>query len=188
MYQSKARFLVLIPLSIVLTAFFTSTSIPSSSASPKNNTLMKPQELNLTQPSTENKTLNQSEEKKAIETVIKTYETAVNTNNIDTIMGLYGSEPVFMPQNSPALVGRDTVRAGYEQVFKTIKLNIRFEIHDIEIAGDWAWVRTSSAGRTQILANGNEVHEGNNELFVFHKEIGDWKIHRYLFSTNCPLA
>ena len=188
MYQPKARFLVLISLSIALAAFFISTSTPSSAARPENNTLMKPQELNLTQPSTENKTLIQPEEKKGIETVIKTYESAVNTNDIDTIMGLYGSEPVFMPQNSPALVGRDAVRAGYEQVFKTIKLNVRFEIHDIEIAGDWAWVRTSSAGRTQILANGNEVEEGNNELFVFHKEIGDWKIHRYLFSTNRPLA
>ncbi len=119
-----------------------------------------------------------------IESVINIYETALNANDIDTILGLYGRDPVFMPQHAPALVGRDAVRAGYEQVFATIKLAIRFEIHEIEEAGDLAWARTSSAGKTRILAAGAEVEEGNNELFVFRREDGVWKIHRYLFSTN----
>lgn len=87
----------------------------------------------------------------AIRDVIQSYETALNANAIDDILGLYGSEPVFMPQHAPALVGRDAVRAGYQQVFETLKLNIRFEIHEVQQAGDWAWARTSSAGRTRIL-------------------------------------
>ena len=123
-----------------------------------------------------------------IESLIKTYETALNTNDIDTILGLYGTEPVFMSQHAPALVGRDAVRAGYKQVFETIKLNVRFEIHEIQEAGDWAWARTSSTGRTHILVTDIELQEGNNEMFIFRKEAGKWKIHRYLFSTNQPRA
>ena len=123
-----------------------------------------------------------------IQSVLQTYETALNNNYIDTILGLYSREPVFMPQHAPALIGRDAVRAGYVQVFATIKLAIRFDIHEIEEAGDWAWARTSSAGRTRILAAGVEVNEGNNELFVLRRESGEWKIHRYLFSTNQPRA
>lgn len=119
-----------------------------------------------------------------IETVIKSYETALNTNDIETILNLYGNEPVFMPQNAPALIGREAVRAGYQHVFATLSLNIRFEIHEVETAGDWAWARTSSAGRQQVLASNTESDEGNNELFVFRREGADWKIHRYLFSTN----
>lgn len=121
-----------------------------------------------------------------IETLIKRYETALNANDIDTILGIYGSEPVFMPQNAPAMVGRAAVRAAYEQVFANIKLDVRFTTHEIEIHGDTAWARTSSAGRTRILAAGAVVEEGNNELFVFKREGGDWKIHRYLFATNQP--
>lgn len=124
----------------------------------------------------------------SIQSLIKSYETALNRNDIDTILGLYGSDPVFMPQHAPALVGRAAVRAGYEQVFATIKLAIRFDIHEIEEVGDWAWARTSSAGRTAILAANVEVNEGNNELFVFRRENGAWKIHRYLFATNQPRA
>ena len=123
-----------------------------------------------------------------IQSVLQTYETALNNDDIDTILGLYSREPVFMPQHAPALIGRDAVRAGYVQVFATIKLAIRFDIHEIEEAGDWAWARTSSAGRTRILAAGVEVNEGNNELFVLRRESGEWKIHRYLFSTNQPRA
>ena len=91
-----------------------------------------------------------------------------------------------MAQHAPAMVGRDAVRAGYQQVFESIKLTVRFEIHEVQVVGDWAWVRTSSAGRTRILANGAEIEEGNNELFVFRREKGEWMIHRYLFSTNRP--
>lgn len=121
-----------------------------------------------------------------IETILETYETALNGNDIETILGLYGEAPVFMPQHAPALVGRDAVRAGYTHVFDTIKLNVRFDVHEVQEAGEWAWARTSSAGRTRILSSGAEVAEGNNELFVFRREKGTWKIHRYLFSTNQP--
>ena len=123
-----------------------------------------------------------------IKELIKTYEIALNANDLEKILALYGSEPVFMPQHAPALVGRDAVRAGYKQVFETLKLDIRFEVHEIEEAGDWAWARTSSAGRTRILAAGVEVTEGNNELFIFRREGGEWRIHRYLFATNQPRA
>ena len=122
----------------------------------------------------------------SIQSVLRSYEAALNSNAIDTILDLYGSEPVFMPQHAPALVGRDAVRAGYEQVFATIKLDVRFEIHEVEEAGDSAWARTSSAGRTTILATGTQVTEGNNELFIFRRENEAWKIHRYLFATTQP--
>jgi uncharacterized protein (TIGR02246 family) len=123
-----------------------------------------------------------------IKQLIKSYETALNANDLEAILALYGSEPVFMPQHAPALVGRDAVRAGYRQVFDTLKLNIAFEIYEIEETGDWAWARTRSAGRTRILAAGVEVAEGNNELFIFRREGGEWRIHRYLFATNQPPA
>ncbi|MCO3745881.1 SgcJ/EcaC family oxidoreductase [Pseudomonas aeruginosa] len=123
-----------------------------------------------------------------IQSILQSYETALNANDIDAILDLYGEAPVFMPQHAPALVGREAVRAGYQQVFASIKLQIRFDIREVEVIGDWAWARTSSAGRTRLLAEDVEIAEGNNELFVFRREHGHWKIHRYLFATNQPRA
>ncbi|HEJ5566920.1 YybH family protein [Pseudomonas aeruginosa] len=123
-----------------------------------------------------------------IQSILQSYETALNANDIDAILDLYGEAPVFIPQHAPALVGREAVRAGYQQVFASIKLQIRFDIHEVEVIGDWAWARTSSAGRTRLLVEDVEIAEGNNELFVFRREHGHWKIHRYLFATNQPRA
>lgn len=122
----------------------------------------------------------------AISHVIEQYETALNASNTNDIIKLYSKNPTFMPQHAPAQIGQEQVKATYQQVFKAIDLEVDFAIHTIEVNGDTAWARTSSAGKTKILANNAVVTEGNNELFIFKKESGDWKIHQYLFSTNQP--
>ena len=122
----------------------------------------------------------------AIHRVIAKYESALNASNADDVLKLYGKSPTFMPQHAPAQVGRAAVKQAYDNVFNTIKLDIKFSIHEVEVFGDTAWARTSSAGKTKILANNVVVNEGNNEIFIFKKENGDWKIHQYLFSTSQP--
>ena len=121
-----------------------------------------------------------------VQAVIAKYETALNASHTDDVLALYGQNPTFMPQHAPAQVGRAAVRQAYDNVFGAIKLDVEFSIHEVEVLGDTAWVRTSSAGQTRILANDAVVNEGNNELFIFKKENGDWKIHEYLFSSNQP--
>jgi uncharacterized protein (TIGR02246 family) len=121
--------------------------------------------------------------------VIKAYEKALNASDIAAALALYGEDPIFMPQYSGALSGRDAVKAGYDHVFETLKLNVIFTVHEVVEMGDLAYVRTTSAGETEILSKKRMVKEGNNELFIFRKERGKWKIHRYLFaSTNPPVA
>ena len=94
-----------------------------------------------------------------------------------------------MAQNMEAFVGRAAVQTSYEHIFKAIKLNVVFTIHEIVSMGDdLAYARTTSAGQTEILAAHKTVKEANNELFIFRKEQGQWKIHRYLFATSNPPA
>jgi uncharacterized protein (TIGR02246 family) len=120
--------------------------------------------------------------------VLKAYEKALNTSDTQAALALYGSDPVFMPQYSTALSGRDAVRTAYDKIFQTITLKVVFTIHEIVEMGDLAYGRTSSAGQTKIHATDKMVKEGNNELFIFRKEQGKWKIHRYLFASTNPPA
>ena len=123
-------------------------------------------------------------ESQPIELIIHRYEMYLNGDDTHSIMKLYGKKPVFMPQHSPARVGCIAVKKAYQSIFANIGLNNKFTIYKIETIGNTAWARTSSAGNTTILANGLKKNEGNNELFIFKKESGEWKIHRYLFSTT----
>jgi hypothetical protein len=63
---------------------------------------------------------------------------------------------------------------------------VKFTIYEIEEIGNFAFVRTSSAGETNVLASRAKVKEANSELFIFRRENGDWKVHRYLFATSNP--
>lgn len=119
-----------------------------------------------------------------IKELLLQYQQALNQSDAKAVMALYGREPVFMPQHAPAMVGRDAVHAAYDHVFATLRLAVRFEVHEVEVLGDQAWARTSSAGQQTLLATGQVKEEGNNELFVLRREAGAWRIHRYLFATN----
>ena len=120
---------------------------------------------------------------------IKAYEKALNAGEANAALAVYGSDPIFMAQNMEAFVGRAAVQASYERIFRAIKLNVVFNIHEIVSMGDdLAYARTTSAGQTEILAADKTVKEANNELFIFRKEAGQWRIHRYLFATSNPPA
>lgn len=124
------------------------------------------------------------EKNMTIKNAISTYQKALNASDTKAIMELYGESSIFMPQHAPAQIGKDNIKAAYDNVFFNIKLNVEFTIHDVEELGDTAWVRTTSAGKTTILGSGGVIAEGNNELFVFKKENEQWKIHRYIFATT----
>src|SRR5258708_28954244 len=97
-----------------------------------------------------------------IEGVIDKYEQALNASSTEEVMKLYGEEPIFMPQNSIALEGRKAIETGYDQIFSSIRLNVKFTLCEVEEFGDFAYVRTTSAGETTVLANDSKSKEANN--------------------------
>lgn len=91
-----------------------------------------------------------------------------------------------MAQNSPTAVGTEDIRRAYDGIFAAITLHVKFNIIEvIPTAPNWAFARTSSAGTTTRKAGGGG-EEANQELFVFQKLGGEWKIARYCFSTTLP--
>jgi uncharacterized protein (TIGR02246 family) len=123
----------------------------------------------------------------AVAAVLANYQDALNQSDADAVMKLYASDGVFMPQHSPSSVGADAVRKAYDAVFDAITLDVDFEVAEIrQIAPDWAFARTNSAGKVRINATGDGGPEANQELFVFQKIERAWKIARYCFSTTKP--
>jgi len=102
-------------------------------------------------------------------------------------MKLYAADGVFMPQHFSSSVGADAVRQAYAGVFQTITLTVKFAIAEIkQVASDWAFARTNSAGSVKVNATGQSSPEANQELFLFQKVGNEWKIARYCFSTTNP--
>jgi uncharacterized protein (TIGR02246 family) len=124
---------------------------------------------------------------KAVAAVLAQYQDALNQSDTDAVMKLYAPDGVFMPQNSSSSVGADEVRRAYDAVFKTIKLTVQFNVAEVvEVAPNWVFARTNSAGTVKVHATGAGGPEANQELFLFQKIDGAWKIGRYCFSTTNP--
>ncbi|MGB6689237.1 MAG: SgcJ/EcaC family oxidoreductase [Terracidiphilus sp.] len=124
----------------------------------------------------------------AITALLKKYNDALNRSSTDAVMPLYAEDGVFMPPYSPSAVGLEALRKAYDAVFRAITLNVRFTIAEIvELAPEWAFARTNSAGTTLHHATGTKSAEANQELFLFGKDRdGSWKIARYSFSSTNP--
>jgi hypothetical protein len=66
--------------------------------------------------------------------------------------------------------------------------SVELQIEEIvQVARNWAFVRTNSAGFVTVRAAGARVPDANHELYVFQKgDEHEWKIARYCFSTTNP--
>jgi uncharacterized protein (TIGR02246 family) len=122
-----------------------------------------------------------------IEKVLQTYETGLNASDTDTILTVFAPDGVFMAPNSPSTVGADAIRAAYNGIFKAITFDTELTVEEVvQVAPNWAFVRTSSNGHVTVNAIKQRVPDANHELFIFQK--GDaWKIARYSFATTNPL-
>jgi uncharacterized protein (TIGR02246 family) len=120
---------------------------------------------------------------------LRAYEAALNAADVDAILAQYAPDAVFMAQHRSPAIGVDAIGAAYREILGMIRLDIVFEIDELVVVSPTvAWARTRSAGTTTILANGAQVSEGNQELFVLVREdvAAKWRIGRYIFSTTQP--
>ncbi len=126
----------------------------------------------------------QQPQRAEIEQLLNKYERALNTGDVQAAVQLYTEDGVLMaPENAPA-VGSKVLHQAYAGIFQAIALNIKFQIAETQLLSpQWALLRTTSTGAIKILANGTEVPEGNQELFLLRKTDGQWKIARYSFSS-----
>ena len=127
-------------------------------------------------------------EEQAVASVLARYQDALNRSDTDAVMTMYTPDGVFMPQNSPSSVGADAVRMAYQAVFAAITLKVTFQVAEVrQLAPDWVFARTNSSGTVTIHATGGTAPEANQELFLFQRLDGSWKIARYCFSTTNPV-
>ena len=126
------------------------------------------------------------ENKEEIKTLLGSYEAALNASDTAKVLPLYSGDGVFMPTEAPTAQGSKEIEGAYNAVFKAIRLNIKFNIEEIEVSGELAYAKTLSKGQVTILSQNLTVPEENRELFVFKKEGGAWKIARYMFNKSKP--
>lgn len=121
-----------------------------------------------------------------IQGILEAYETALNASDTDAVLSVFTADAVFMAPNNPSTVSADAIRRAYTALFETIAFETELTVEEVvQVAPDWAFVRTSSSGFVTIHATDQRVPDANHELFIFQKDAtGGWKIARYAFSST----
>jgi len=116
--------------------------------------------------------------------ILETYSVALDANDVETLVGLFSPDGVFMREGMKAAVGQDALRASYKSVFATLKVGLTFRLQEAEQSGDLGWARALSTGTVKVLATGAETQNSFNQLVVFRREGGAWKIRSYLYASD----
>lgn len=120
-------------------------------------------------------------------TVLHEYAAALKASDVAAVSRLFTDDGVLLPQAGPTAVGVSAVSDAYAGMFQAIQLDIQFHVAEVVgLTPEWAFARTTSTGIITLRATGRTVPEANQELFIFRKVGGDWKIARYAYSVVNP--
>jgi uncharacterized protein (TIGR02246 family) len=114
--------------------------------------------------------------------VMDRYAAALHAKNVDAIVDLFVENGVYIRPDFAPVIGQAALRAAYKEVFETLTVTLAFDIHEVEISGDIAWLRSSSAGTVKVIKTGAETKDHYNQVVVFNRERGAWKIRTYLYA------
>lgn len=116
------------------------------------------------------------------------YVSAINSNSIDTLLGMLTDDVVYMSPHEPRLVGKAAVRAwgkGYLDAF-----HIHWEKTTLEfvVCGEWAFEQYAYRA-TDTPRDGSEVlHDTGKGINIYHHDAdGVWRVARDAWNSDLPI-
>jgi len=118
-----------------------------------------------------------------IRELISEYQIALNNEEIEKIPTLYSEQAIFMPPDVPAINGVEEIALTYEYLFGQFDFELEFDVKQVVISENFAYVLSNSEGTITLESSGTEETSKNQEIFILIKEGDDWKISRYMFNS-----
>jgi len=115
-------------------------------------------------------------DKQAIRNLVETWLAAAGRGDVATMLDLLADDVLFMvPGQEP--FGKKQFAAANHQM-KDLKVQGNVEILEIEVLGDWAWMR-NRLRVTMTPSQGKSVSHLGSVLTILRKnQSGDWVIYR----------
>jgi uncharacterized protein (TIGR02246 family) len=111
---------------------------------------------------------------------------ADNVRDLNAVLRLYEVDAVLLPPNEPAVVGRDAIRPRYEALFQSMTPAIVSKIDEVQVAGDWAFVRGNNAGEMRpLIGHSSPPKLDDVFLMILHRgQDGRWRIARLMWHAS----
>ena len=129
----------------------------------------------------------QAADRAALEAIAKEYEAAFSAGDVEALVALHADDAIRMPPNAPPVVGKEAIQAAYQTTFDEFAAKITLSLEEVEVAGDWAFVRGTSPVTVTPKAGGEPLEDEGKYLSIRKRQPdGSWKIFRTIWSSNNP--
>lgn len=116
------------------------------------------------------------------------YTTAINSNNLDSLTGMFTEDVVFLAAHAPPIVGKAAVRKWAEDYLRAFTAHWDKTSQEFVTSGEWAFERYSYKSTDTPKAGGAAVEDTGWGLVIYHHDPdGKWRVARDAFSTDTPI-
>ena len=117
------------------------------------------------------------------------YVTAINSNNLDSLLDMLTGDVVFMAPNEKPYVGKAAVRPWLESYLATYKIHWDKPVQEFVLNGEWAFERYSYTSTDTPSAGGEPVVGTGWGLVIYHRDAdGKWRVARDAWGADQPAA
>jgi uncharacterized protein (TIGR02246 family) len=123
-----------------------------------------------------------------IEALHRTDMEASRRGDYPTLRSLMSDDAAVLPPGGRMLRGREALDASFKRMAAaaptTEVLEYRFEWHEVQVCGDYAFEWGYIVGRERSLETGEETAERYHVMRVLQRQPdGDWKVHRTIWNS-----
>ena len=117
------------------------------------------------------------------------YVTAINSNNLDSLLGMLTEDVVFLSAHESVMVGKAAVRPWLEGYLTSFKTHWDKPVQEFVVSGDWAFERYSYKSTDTPLAGGAVVEDTGWGLVIYHHDAdGKWRVARDAWGPDHPAS
>gem|GEM_PF-617636 len=129
--------------------------------------------------------MRQKEDIEAIKQLAADWRSGWLASDVDLLLSLYADAPVLMPQDQPAVVGKDAIRPLYESVLREFDFKSEGTLKEVVVSGDTGYFWSDYTLTATPKAGGEPMKVPGKSVFIVRREPGGaWKIARLIDNSG----
>lgn len=116
------------------------------------------------------------------------YTNAINSNDLEAFLAMLTDDAVFMPPNSPRIVGKQAVREWAAPYLDAYQIHWDKTCFELIIAGEWAFEQYGYIENDTPKGEWPRLQDTGKGVIVYHHDDdGVWRVARDAWNSDLPL-
>ncbi len=108
--------------------------------------------------------------------------------DIDAWLSSFTEDAIVMVPNLPALTTKLAIRQWNEPIFEQFDLHEESDFREVEVAGDWGYIRAHWTWTQTPKGGGEAVTDTGDSIWIVRRQTdGSWKITRGIYNSENPI-